>query len=196
MKRNILRITAASLMVLVATLGSCVKGDKGDAGPAGNTGATGAQGATGATGATGAQGNANVNEILGTILPSNWGWNSTNLYNYADFTSVSQINSDIMATGMVLAFISASSPQTAWFALPYTAWSSPSITYQYVYELNFLEIQFSTTNQTNNPPANTIYVKIVVVASALRKAHPNTNWKDYNQVMQIVNESDTKMLKL
>ena len=172
-------MTAAFLM-LIATLGSCVKGDKGDTG------------APGANGTNGTNGNANVVSGSIAINPSNWAWDASNLWYACDITD-SAINADIVSSGSVLAFIQIQ-PYINWYALPYSfaTSSSVSIYYGYNYFLYNLHLTFQFSNQDMASSIATYYCKVVCITSSQRKSHPHTNWNDYNEVMQVVNESPIK----
>ena len=187
MKKNTIRITAAFIIMLFATsLGSCIKGDKGD------VGATGAQGATGNTGA---QGNANVHVGTVSVGYSNWTYNSSS-WEYYYNVSDNLITQDVVDNGTVEVFISADAG-VSWNAIPTTLYFSTTQSYEfnYRYLLNelVLLIDFSDNTTTINSSFPTYEFKAVAIGGALRKAHPNTNWKDYNEVMAVANETTQKL---
>ena len=157
-KLLILALCSATLIT------SCKKGDTGPAGPAGTNG------------------NANVTSGTITIPPSAWAWDATNSMNYVNMNGTS-ITSDIVSKGAVMVYIS--TDNATWSALPCTIWGNPSVSLTFSYSLNKVQIQASNTNSTINT-FNTLYAKIVVIAASQKAAHPNTDWKDYNQVMAVL----------
>jgi len=192
MKKTTIKTTALLLM-LFAALGSCQKGDKGDTGPQGPQGATGntgADGQTGPAGPQGQQGNANVQSGTITVSPSQWGYDATNKDNYFGFTDAA-ITSDIVANGAVVIFASFASG--SWEAMPFTDYFSSGVSYSmnFVYSAGNGTIFVTNGTQNSTTFNSAIGFKVVVIASALRRSHPNTNWKDYNQVMAVMAESST-----
>ena len=168
MKKTI-KISAAFLM-LIATLGSCVKGDKGDAGVAG------------ANGTNGANGNANVAAGTITVSQSNWTWNSSAKFYFCDVID-SAITSDIVSNGSVLAFVQAQG-ETGWEGMPTNVVisSTVSINYGYYYSLYDVRLQLGFSSQAQASSIATNNYKIVCITSNQRMAHPNTNWNDYNSI--------------
>lgn len=160
-----------ALTVSFSVLFGCVKGPKGDTGPAGTNGTNGIDG------------NADVHGYVANITPTNWGWDATNKISYTDIV-VSGITADIVSRGSVNVFMSTTTG--SWFALPYTYIGSPTITYNYAYIAGRLSVFAQNTDLT--PVAPSMQVKVVVISAAQKAAHPKTNWKDYNQVMQVVSE--------
>jgi len=157
--RAAIKTTALSMMI-IATLGSCKKGD---------------------TGAAGVDGNANVNSVTWTINTTDWQWDGTSKLNYVTIPDP-EITSDIVSTGTVSVFITANPANTNWNALPLTLWSNPSYNYGFVYSYNQLQITFSNTNLASATPNATIYAKIVAISASNLRKHPNTDWHNYEQV--------------
>ena len=154
--------TVAGLL-LISTLGSCKKGDKGD---------------TGAAGINGTNGNANVHASFLTIPSNAWTYLSSNWEYYVNFTD-NDITQDVVDYGTVSVFLSGN----GWESLPYTNYynSSTSYSFGYNYKLNegSIFILISNTTTFTFPSYN---FKIVAISGAQRKAHPYTNWKDYNSI--------------
>jgi len=166
MKKQTVKITTAFLM-LIATLGSCVKGDTG---------------AAGTNGTNGTNGNANVVEGSIAVTPSDWTWDATNKWYYEALTD-SAITSDIVSSGSVLAFVQIQ-PYQNWYAMPYSFanTSTVSIYYAYNYFLYTVHLTFQFSNQAQASSIATYNFKVVCITSSQRKAHPNTNWQDYSSV--------------
>jgi len=163
--------------MLIATLGSCVKGDKGDTG------------ATGAAGTNGTNGNANVVAGFVTLNSSNYTWDNTAKLYYSDVTDAS-ITSDIVSTGVVLCFLQASG-QSAWTAMPSSIAlsSTESIYFTFSYYLNTVELDLQFSDQSTASSIGTTNFKIVCISSAQRQAHPHTNWNNYNEVQAALGSS-------
>ena len=157
---------------------SCQKGDAGAAGP---QGAQGPQGAAGVTGATGPTGNANVIVSEITVPPSNWisdgngGWDTS--LTATGFTNINKEAINIYA-----------STDSAYFsALPYAGTSIGAPVVNYALFNNSILIEYTPqTGVSSIPQPNSkIYFDIVVVPMAVMKSHPNTNWKNATEVMQL-----------
>lgn len=165
------------VMLFAYILIGCVKGPKGDTGP------------QGPAGTNGTNGNANVKAGEATILPGDWGWDNTNKLSYIDI-SYPAITSDIVSSGTVNVFMT--NTTGTWLALPWTYWGNPSITYNYGYVQGKVSVSIQKTdNSAHNPTAK---IKIVVISSAQKAAHPNTNWKNYDEAMSAINESSAARL--
>ncbi|MBE2289152.1 MAG: collagen-like protein [Chitinophagaceae bacterium] len=167
--------TSILLLALSLTFSSCVKGPKGDTGP---------QGPAGTNGVNGTNGNANVKTGTATILPGDWGFDGSTGLNTVDI-SYAAITADIVSTGTVSVFFTNTSGN--WVGLPYTIWGSPSVTINYAYKVGLVSLSVQNTNLTAQ--GLSIQVKIVAISSAQMKANPKANWKDYNEVMAIVNNA-------
>ena len=160
--RATIKASALSI-ILIATLGSCKKGD------------------TGAAGINGTNGNANVLANTLTVNPSDWHNSSANWEYYVDFTD-DQITQDVVDNGTVSIFFSVFSG-TGWQAIPYTYYynSTTSLSFGYNYILNGGSIFINISN-TSTFTFATYTFKIVAIGGAQRKAHPHTNWNNYNEV--------------
>jgi hypothetical protein len=169
--KNTIRITAACFM-LFASLGSCVKGDKGDPGPAGSNGTNGTNGAPG---------NANVGHGTVTLNSSNWTYNSANWEYYAIITD-NGITQSVVDNGTVEVFIQSNG---TWQVLPFTYYSTATFSYTYTYQYYLgnvkILIDLSTNTTFSSIPNYTF--KVIDIDGAHRQSHPNTNWKDYNEVV-------------
>lgn len=197
MKKTTIKMTAACFM-LIATLGSCVKGDKGDTGATGaagtngtngSNGANGAQGPQGNTGATGAQGpegNANVTAATVTITQAEWGAYSSAIWGYAVVVTDAAITADVVNNGTVEVFLGTSSASGVWDAIPTTVYlSSVSYSFNYQYKVGIVDLNIDLSNSTTTLTSIPTYIfKIVAIGGAARQAHPHTNWHDYNQVKE------------
>lgn len=159
MNRTTIKIMAAT-MLLLTTFASCKKGD---------------------TGAAGTNGNANVLDNTLVIRPSDWISSSTNWEYYVDFTD-GQITQDVVDNGMVSIFFSVFNG-TGWQAIPYTYYynSTTSLSFGYNYILNGGSIFINISNSSAFTFGTYVF-KIVAIGGSQRKAHPNTDWNNYDQV--------------
>ncbi len=173
-----------SLIVLLAALSltACKKAEKGATGPAGPTGATGAQGAPG---------NANVHAGKATLSLSNWGWDATNKTNFANITDA-DITQDVKDNGTVTVF--ASTTDGSWLALPYTynETSSLVVSMGYTYNVGAVRLGLTHSDGSNNVnPYTNCTFKIVAISGAQKRANPATNWQNYKEVMQVLQQTTT-----
>jgi len=166
--------TLLSLIVLSSLSIGCVKGDKGDTGP------------QGPAGTNGTDGNANVQSGSVTVLPGDWSWDAANKLSTIDI-SYAAITPDIISKGTVSAFMTNTTGY--WIALPYTYWGNPSITYNFAYKSGHIAISIQKTDNTSHFP--TLSLKVVVITASQKAAHPKTDWKNYDEVMSVINETSS-----
>lgn len=174
MKKVILIMLAGSMIVF----NSCTK-----TGPQGPAGPQGATGATGAAGQNGLDGNANV---LGTapftVLPNTWALTG-HIYSVS-FTDP-DITNAIASTGVVEIFREYNPNQ--WSPLP----DINGIT-SVVYDFAPGGFNIYIQNSDGSTPATplTMNFRVVIISSSQRQAHPNTNWKNYNEAMTALNTAN------
>ena len=194
MKKTI-TISAAFLM-LIATLGSCTKGAKGDTGATGATGAAGTNGTNGTNGTPGTNGvngtngtNGNANVTSGTITVPINGWDSSSSGHYYYPITDAAITADLVTNGCVAVFIQANT--NVWQALPATIFWTNTQSYTFTYTFYSggvtVFIDFSDNSYFASTPSETY--KVVAIGGTLRKAHPNTDWKNYNEVMALISQT-------
>ena len=159
----------AATMLLTATLGSCVKGDKGDTG------------AAGINGSNGINGNANVKSATITVTNSNWTYNSS-AWEYYCVLNNPTITQSIVDNGMVYGFIESSTG--IWRALPATInySNTQSYTFTYTYYLGGVTLFIDMSDNSTFTTIADATFKFVQVDGTIRKAHPNTDWNNYEQV--------------
>jgi len=147
------------------------------------TGPRGATGATGATGPQGPQGNANVIPSAPFTVSS---WSASGATYTASFTS-NDITSDIVDNGMVMVYKSyGTSGAPRWSPLPDVD-GNVSTVFDF-YDGGF-QIYVQTSDGSMPPFPGSVTFRMVVVSSALRKANPNTDWKNYEQAMAAIQGS-------
>ena len=161
MKKILLALCAGSLLVF----NSCTK--------------TGPQGPIGPQGP---QGNANV---VGSdpFTVNTWQYDGTSKAYYASFSDP-DITADVAAHGVVEVFLSYT--DGTWRALPdvfggtqfYDRFSQGG------FEIYFANVDGSTPSN----PGSQVFRSVVIYPSQ-RQAHPNTNWRNYNEVMAVLNET-------
>jgi len=154
MKRIALLLLAGSLF----TFGSCTK--------------TGPQGPQGPQGA---QGNANV---VGSapFTPTGWQYESADNWYTVAFTD-NDITQDVVDRGVVQIFKSYGNNE--WAPLPDI--NGKTSTVFNFYDFGFrLYVQSSDVSIMPNNPTNSTY-RVVVIYPSNRMAHPNTNWRNYEE---------------
>lgn len=153
------------------------------------SGCAGKDGAPGATGPQGATGNANVLSSTFTVIPSNWVASGANLV--AAFTA-SIIDVNVYNYGAVEAYY-LDAATNEWVALPWTYTIAANVTqtmgYSYDGTSGFY-LQMSNSDGTLPAAPASFSVKIVAIPPAIMKSHPNTNWKSYPEVKQVLNLRD------
>jgi hypothetical protein len=156
MKNKIYTLTIT--IILLFSLPACKK--EGPAGPAGK------------------DGNANVKSS--TITFSNWYWDSSNSYDYSDFTW-SAITSSISNTGTVLIYLQT---PAGWAPLPRSVYpsSSYSESQRYVYNPGTFRILVQDSDLTQPGALGTWTIKVLAIESSARKANPNLDWSNYEAV--------------
>ncbi|OJW83628.1 MAG: hypothetical protein BGO69_04845 [Bacteroidetes bacterium 46-16] len=175
MKQTI-TIAIAMMLLSLTFIGCTKKGDTGPAGPAGTNGTNGTNGK---------DGNANVQ---GGTVTVNFVWNPSTYYGLANI-SYNAITQDIVDKGSVLVFMN--NGANGWTSIPYTDYfgNSIGVSFFYAYALNTVSVYFAESDYLNTyMPAQGTF-KVVAIAAAQKQAHPNTDWKNYDEVMTIVNET-------
>ena len=161
MKNSILLLL--TLIALMITINSCIKGD---------------------TGPAGRDGNANVLSQQFTVT-----WTQSPPDYYCDIFD-SDITQAIVDYGSVEVFMSNGSG--GWIALPCTLpiTSTYSSTYTPVHYLNGVTIWKTDTDlaQTADPGSKTF--KVVCISANLLKAWPKVDWKNYEEVKKILKLAD------
>lgn len=169
------KVTAA-ILIMAASLVGCSKSDT-----------PGPQGPTGPAGPQGPAGNANI--IASGIYSStanNWGYNGTSGQYYTNLID-SDITAAVINSGAVMVYMVNSDGSNT--ALPYS--NSNGYYSNYVLQLYAAQVQVGLTNGgTPANPGNKQY-RVVIIPSALRKAHPKTNWQNYNEVQALMNNTQT-----
>lgn len=137
----------------------------------------------GAVGATGKTGNANVIANVYTSLFSDYVFNS-------GFTGWQHANYPVpsittLASG-VMVYVREGGGQTR-EALPTQALFVGGDFMAYQYSLG--QIQFQYLSPSNSAPS-TFSFEVIVIPPAIKAAHPNTNWNNYNEVKQTLNLPD------
>lgn len=139
---------------------------------------TGPMGPQGQTGAQGPQGNANV---IGSDAFSVSSWTLTNSVYSASFTDA-DITSDVDAHGVVEVFKLYS--DGTWTNLPDINGKTSTV---FNFSTGAFDIYIQNSDGTVPANPGTQTFRVVVIAPSQRQAHPNTNWKNYNEAMAAIN---------
>ena len=133
---------------------------------------------SGPQGPKGATGNANViGENSFNINPSDWSF-SNNVY-YVQ-VSDNNITTAVADYGLVEVYRYYTN---GWSNLPDIN-GITSMVYNFAPNIVTISVLNSNGSDPGNP--GTVTFRIVVVPSSLRQAHPNTNWKNYNETMAVL----------
>jgi hypothetical protein len=166
MKTITMKTLATGIIASVLLLASC-------AGPAG---ATGPQGVAGTNGST------NVASYMGSTQNSSWVVNTNNYELDATFP-VSAITQDVVTNGTIQVFLG-NSAGSQWSAMPF---SLTGVEFNYTYSVGQVVIQETQGNSTLPTNPGVQYFKFVVIPSAARKAHPEVNLHNYNEIKKAFN---------
>lgn len=170
-------ITLAAMLLSLTFAGCTKKGDTGPQGPAGTNGTNGKDGK---------DGNANV-AGTNTVTLQFSDWTANGNFYYVDLTS-SVITQAIVDYGSVQVFMLQGN--NTWSPLPfvYGLGGAPVIEYSFTAGAVRLVFGNSDGSALQYQPSTSTF-RIVAVAAAQKRAHRNTNWKNYDEVMAIVNET-------
>lgn len=164
--KKMIRIGLATLLCLtLTTFSSCKKAEKGEDGP------------IGLTGATGPAGNANVENYSVDVNPGDWSYNS--LYKRWYYKYYTSVNSN----SAVLAYVMSGSGKQA---IPYHEHSPVDIEFGMATDLflatPYIEFQYTNVNSFTTAPTSTRNFYLVVIPPAMIAAHPETDFKNYEEV--------------
>ena len=134
----------------------------------------------GATGPAGANGNANVISSVYDVQPSSWSSDGSGGW-YCSLTPVE--NPTLGAVE-----IYASTDGTDWAALPAIGYTVGAPDINYACNTTTLQVSYDAQTGTASiaKPVNLVYIKVILIPPAVMKQHPNTNWKDINEVNSIM----------
>ena len=144
-------------------------------------------GPPGPQGIQGVQGNANVvGSDAFSVGGTTWAFSTADNAFYASFTNP-DITAAVSNHGTIEVFLYYPGDQT-WRSLPdiyggtqfYTRFSTGG------FEIYFANVDGSTPAN----PGNQTF-RMVVIAPSQKQAHPNTNWKNYNEAMSALNNTVT-----
>lgn len=162
MKKLALVLLAGSFLVF----NSCTK-----------TGPQGSQGAPGVNGTNGADGNANV-KGSNPFTVSTWTYSTSNNAYYASFNDA-DITAAVADRGVVEAYLYYPSDGT-WRPLPDVVNGTQ---FYLRFSSGGFEIYFANVDGTTPSMPGTFTFRVVVISPSNKQAHPNTNWKNYNEAV-------------
>ncbi|MBX2907134.1 MAG: hypothetical protein KF744_13900 [Taibaiella sp.] len=142
-------------------------------------------GPPGPQGVQGPQGNANV---IGSDPFTVSLWSQDGNSYRADFNS-SDITADIVDRGIVSVFKSyGTSSNPEWSPLPDI---NGNVSTVFNFRDGAFTIWVANTDGTVTSFPGSLTFRMVVVAPALKQANPNTDWKNYNEVMRVLHNEAT-----
>jgi len=156
-------------------------------------GCTGPAGPQGAPGADGLNGNANVAHSFYTPYALGNPWANNGTFYYANLSDPN-LTQNIQDQGATEVFLTIDGAGTTWTALPFTYYGGSNPNYIWAYSTNTGNITITWTSEgvgIGSDP-NVIYgaacgFKVVDIEASVMKRHPNTDWKNYYQVMSVAN---------
>jgi hypothetical protein len=182
MKKAFLSFAILAMILLV----SCTKpGPIGPTGPAGTNGTNGAAGTAGTAGTNGTNGTNGVNgnaNVIGTntVALNSGNWSASGSIFEATITAPA-ITQAIVDKGAVIVYEQFGS---YWVALPYTV---GKLSVVYYFTLNTVKIDYAYNDNSQTPnPGNKTY-RIVAISSSVAAANPNVDWKNYEEVIKLLN---------
>jgi len=113
-----------------------------------------------------------------TVTPAAWGLSGLNGQEAA-FITDTWLNDPI--NDGVEVFVSGY-PDGKWMGMPASNLVQTGDYVEYLYSNQQIEIVYDGTPS----PGINLYIKVVVIPPAIMKQHPNTNWKDYDQVEALI----------
>ncbi|MES2703727.1 MAG: hypothetical protein V4649_13885 [Bacteroidota bacterium] len=163
MKKVIFTLLACSLVIF----NSCTR--------------TGPIGPQGPQGAQGIQGNANVNGS-DPFTVSSWQYSSAEIAYYASFNDA-DITNAVADRGVVEVYLKYA--DGTWRSLPDIVAGTQ---FYSRFSAGGFEIYYGNVNGTTPSPPTTQTFRVVVIEPSFKAAHPNTNWKNYNEVMKAMSQ--------
>lgn len=143
----------------------------------------GTNGTSGTNGTNGKNGSSNISNSLNTIFSSDWKSLSTN-YWYFVINNSKIINADSDA---VIVYVQIpTSTVKAYIALPTTNLLANGDAIEYIFSVGKLTMYYNFATV----PTSSLNIKTVVIPPGIKVANPNTNWKNYNEVKQVLNLQD------
>jgi len=154
----------------------------------------GATGPQGQTGSQGSQGNANVKAIRDSVN-SAAGWSYPGGPYWYTFFANPYINSTFLKSGGFAEVFLSTNNGVSWTALPATYPGTP-VTAQWTYSYTSISsgigvyIYFTWNDQLQHTDpyttyGATAYFNVVCITASVVNKYPNTNWSNYEALMQI-----------
>jgi hypothetical protein len=150
----------------------------------------------GPAGPRGKDGNTDVQSC--TITFSDWSWDASNGYAYADFKWPA-ITSSLNNSGTILVYLQTPG---GWAQIPRSIY--PNATYsqsqRYTYNTGTFKIIVQDSDLTQPVSLGTWTIKVLAIENCVKKANPYLDWSNYNEVKKILHlETDphaTSQIKL
>ncbi len=152
-------------------------------------------GPQGPAGTNGTNGNANVTSLIYQVATSvNWSISSgSNPYYYANFQD-NDLTQAIHDNGSVQVFFSIDNG-TTYEAVPYTYVASTNYYMSFTTVVDYVQVAWNYGGGTLGSDPNTVFgatcqFKVICIAAGARLAHPNVNYKNYQEVKKAFNLKD------
>ncbi len=167
------KFTIFACLLLVGglmTLNSCKKDDDSGYQPKGN------------------YGNTDMNTTL--LTNAQWGWDATQLWSYSTWNNISYLTADVVNSGSVLLYEDEGGGSYA--AVPYSLNLGGGVTLNvfYTFAAGTVTVYAAASDDSNLNPTNGGTYKLVCLSKAAKIAHPNVDYKNYNEVKKAFNLKD------
>ena len=139
-------------------------------------------GATGPQGPAGTNGNANV--IGSTLYTDSGSWRPISTWGFSTEFTLGAITQAVVDKGVVMVYEELG---TGWMALPYTY---GIVSRSFSFDVGTIKIRIINTDLSNATNPGAIGYRFVVITSSNRIAHPNVNYKNYEEVKKTFNLQD------
>ncbi|MGP8216829.1 MAG: hypothetical protein ACLQQ4_14785 [Bacteroidia bacterium] len=164
---------AMAIIAIAISFNSCSKGTAGPTGP------TGATGATGATGPAGTSGSSSITDTIINLQAASWQENTPQQY-FCDLSMppITNSNTDVVIVYTLFEFNAGD-----YVTLPQSSVFVNGDEVSCYFTKGAVMLFYS--NPASGAPTKSETFKIVIIPPSIIKQNPNTNWKDYSQVMAI-----------
>ena len=164
-------------IAVVISIAGCKKGDTGPQGLAGTNGK---------------DGNANVHVLIHTVMDTAWSdYNSGTVPGIKAYFGDIYLTQSIADSGLVMVYEGSGS---SWKALPFASSSTLSYSEEWSFSSAVNRVEIYYTRSDGSLPNSwgvfgfflTKTYKVVTVSSSVLSAHPNTDWKNLEEVQSVL----------
>lgn len=141
----------------------------------------------GPPGPAGEDGNAEVHTVL--LNANSFAWDGTYYWRYATWSNVSILTADVNASGAVMLYETNGSG--GWFAVPYSFNLGNDVSAHTFFQHATGQVRvYVALSDDSDPGSYSSTFKLVCIPSSARKAHPDLNLTDYEEVKKTFHLKD------